>query len=150
MQLREEPTLQTLISPSRETSFLDLLNTYSPNIEKITTAFTSTDKIPPTNNIQSTDIISSTNKSSSTDIPHPLTVPNPSTDIYQSMDTSSPTSLINQVLLGMRGGSAFLSEGQACDLEKGELEGERTSISSGGSKGDKRVPPEKVRKKERK
>ena len=30
LQLREEPTLQTLISPSRETSFLDLLNTDSP------------------------------------------------------------------------------------------------------------------------
>ena len=118
LQLREEPILQTLISISRETSFLDLLNTDSPNIEKITTAFTSTDKIPPTNNIQSTDIISSTDKYSSTDIPHPLTIPNTSTNIYQSMDTSSPTTLINQVLLGMREGSAFLSEGQACDLAK--------------------------------
>ena len=52
------------------------------------------------------------------------------------MDTSSPTELINQVLLGMREGSEFLSEGQACDLAKGELESERTSISSGGAKGE--------------
>ena len=51
LQLREEPTLQTLIYPSRETSFLDLLNTDSPNIEKIIKAFTSTNKIPPTDNV---------------------------------------------------------------------------------------------------
>ena len=136
LQLREEPILQTLISPSRETSFLDLLNIDSPNFEKITTAFTLTDKIPPTYNIQSIDTISPTDKSSSTDIPHPLTVPNTSTDIYQSMDIFSPTTLINQVLLEMREGSAFLSEGQACDLAEGDLEGERTSISSGGAKGE--------------
>ena len=136
LQLREEPKLQTLISTSRETSFLDLLNTDSPTIEKITTAFTSTNKIPPIDNIQSTDIFSSTNKSTSTDIPHSLTVPNTSTNIYQSMDTSSPTTLINQVLIGMREGSAFLSEEQACDLEKGEIEGGRTSISSGCAKGE--------------
>ena len=80
LQLREEPTLQTHISPSRESSFLDLLTTDSPNIEKITKTFTSTD------NIQSTDNIYSTDKSSSTDIPHPLTVPNPSTDILQLVD----------------------------------------------------------------
>ena len=29
-----------------------------------------------------------------------------------------------------------MSEGQACDLAKGELEGERTSISSEGAKGE--------------
>ena len=126
LQLREEPTLQTHTSPSRETSFLDLLTTNSPNIEKITKSFTSTD------NIQSTDIISSTYISSSTDIPHPLTIPNSSTDIQQSMD--SPTELINQVLLGMREMSDFVSEGQARDLEKGEDESERTPTSSGGEK----------------
>ena len=134
LQLREEPILQTLISPSRETSFLDLLNTDSPNIKKITTAFTSTDKIPPTDNIQSTDIISSTDKSSSTDIPHPLIVPSSSTDIHQSMD--SPTKIINQVLLGMREGSDLVSEGQARDLAKGDDESERTPTSSGGAKGE--------------
>ena len=126
MQLREEPTLQTHISPSMGTSFLDLLTTDSPNIEKITQTFTSTD------NIQSIDIISSTDKSSSKDIPHPLTVPNPSTN--QSMD--SPTELINQVLLGMREGSEFQSEGQARDLAKGEDMSERTPTSSGGTKGE--------------
>ena len=34
LQIREEPTLQTLKSPSTEFSFLDLLNTDSPTIEK--------------------------------------------------------------------------------------------------------------------
>ena len=111
LQLREEPILQKLMSPSRKTSFLNLLNTESPNIEKITTTFTSTYKIPPTDNIQSTDIISSTDKSSSMDIPHPLIVPSSSTDIHQSMD--SPTELINQVLLGMREVSDLVSERQA-------------------------------------
>ena len=67
-------------------------------------------------------------------IPHPLTVPNPSTDIYQSMD--SPTNLINKVLLGMREGSDFLSDGQARDLEKGEDVSERTPTSLGGAKGE--------------
>ena len=68
-----------------------------------------------------------------------MTVPNPSTDIHQSMD--SPTDLINQVLLGMREGSEFLSEGQARDLAKGEDVSERTPTSSGGAKGEMRVPP---------
>ena len=107
-----------------ETSFLDLLTTNSLNIEKITKSFTSIDNIP------STDIISSTDKSSSTDISHPLTVLISSIDIHQSMD--SPTELINQVLLGMREGSDFVSEGQARDLEKGEDESERTPTSSRG------------------
>ena len=62
MQLREEPTLQTHISPSRETSFLYLFTIDSPNIEKITKSFTSTD------NVQSTDNISSIDKSLSMDI----------------------------------------------------------------------------------
>ena len=115
LQLREEPTLQTHISPSRETSFLDLLTTDSPNTEKITKSFTSTD------NVQSTDNISSPDKSFSTDIFHLLTVPNPSTDIHQSMD--SPSNLINEVLLRMKEESDFLSEGHARDLAKGEDEG---------------------------
>ena len=128
MQLREEPTLQTHISPSRETSFLDLFTTDSPNIEKITKSFTSTD------NVQSTDNIFSTDKSLSTDIPHLLNVPNPSADIHHSMD--SPSNLINEVLLGMREGSDFQSEGQARDLAKGEDVSERTPTSSGGAKGE--------------
>ena len=132
LQLREEPTLQTHISPSRQTSFLDLLTTDYPNIEKITKSFTSTD------NIQSTDNISSTDKSLSTDIPHPLTVPNPSEQIFISRWIScSPTiPNFNEVLLGMREGSDFLSEGQARDLTKGEDVSERTPTSSGGAKGE--------------
>ena len=145
LQIMEEPTLQTLISPSWETSFLDLLNTDSLNIEKIIKAFTSTDNIQSTNiisstdNIQSMDIISSTDKSLSTDIPHPLIVPNPSTDIHQAMD--SPTEVINQVLLCMREESEFLSEGHARDLAEGEDVSERTPTSSGVQKERLRVPP---------
>ena len=134
LQLREEPTLQTLTSPSRETSFLDLLSTNCPNIEKITKAFTSIDNLPPTDNIQPTYIISSIDKFPSTDIPHPLTILNSSTDIHQSMD--SPTELINQVLLGMRARSKLLSDGQAKDLAKEEDVSERTPTSSGGAKGE--------------
>ena len=48
----------------------------------------------------------------------------------------SPTNLINQVLLGMREGSDFLSEGQDRDLAKGEDVSERTPTSSGGAKGE--------------
>ena len=33
LQFREEPTLQTVTSPSMDSSFLDLLNTDSPTIE---------------------------------------------------------------------------------------------------------------------
>ena len=88
LQIREEPTLQTLKSPSREYSFLDLHNTYSPIFEKITKIFTSTDNIIPTN------IISSTNKSQSTNIPHPLIILVVSMDVHQSMDIPSPTDII--------------------------------------------------------
>ena len=130
LQIREEPTLQTDKSPSRESSFLDLLNTDSPTIEKITKSFTSTD------NIKSTDIISSIDKSPSTDIPHPLIIPVVSTDFHQSMDISSPTEIISQILLGLREGSDIVSERQASDLAKGEAESERTPTSSGGAKGE--------------
>ena len=85
LQIREEPTLQTINSSSRKSSFLDLLNTDSPTIKKITKIFTSTDNITPI------DIIFSTDKSPSMDIPHPLIVPNVSMDIHQSMDNPSPT-----------------------------------------------------------
>ena len=89
LQIREEPTLQTDKSPSKESSFLDHLNTDSPTIEKIRKSFTSID------NIKSTDITSSTDKSSSTDIPHPLIIPVFSTDIHKSMDISSPIEIIS-------------------------------------------------------
>ena len=96
LQLREEPTLQILNTPSWESSFLDLLNTNSPTIEKITKIFTSTDNITPTY------IISLTDKSPSMDIPHPLIVQNVSIDIHQSMDNTSPTEFISKTLLGLR------------------------------------------------
>ena len=130
LQLREEPTLQTLNYPYRESSFLDLLNIDSPTIEKITKILTSTDNITPTN------IISSTDKSSSMDIPHMLIVPTISIDIHQSMDIPSPSELISQILLGLREGRDLLSEGQVCDLKKGEDESERTPTSSGGAEGE--------------
>ena len=129
LQFREEPTLQTLNSSSRESSFLDLLNTDSPTIEKITKIFSSTDNITPT------EIISSTDKCQSTHIPHPLIVPNVSMDIHQSMDNPSPTEIISQILLGLMEGSDLVSEGQVYNLEKGEDESERTPTSSGGTKG---------------
>ena len=89
LQIREEPTLQTLNSPSRKSSFLDLLNTDSPTIEKIIKIFNSTDNITPT------DIISSIDKSPSMNIHHPLIVPNVSMDIHQLMAILSPTELIS-------------------------------------------------------
>ena len=48
----------------------------------------------------------------------------------------SPINLINEVLLEMREGNDFLSEGQARDLEKGEDVSEMTPTSSGGAKGE--------------
>ena len=47
-------------------------------------------------------------------------------DIHQSMDTPSHSELITQTLLGLREGIDLLSEGQDCNLEKGENESERT------------------------
>ena len=57
-------------------------------------------------------------------------------DIHKSMDIPSPSELITQTLIGLREGSDLLSEGQDCNLEKGEAESERTSTSLGGAKGE--------------
>ena len=114
LQLRKEPTLQTVNSPSMASSFLDLLNTDSPTIEKIKKIFTSIDNITPTY------IISSTDKSPLTDIPHPLIITTVSMDIHQSIDIPSPSELISQTLLGLREESDLVSEGQVFYLSKGE------------------------------
>ena len=111
LQFREEPILQTINSPSYESSFLDLLNTDSPTIEKLIKLFTSTDNITSIDNIPITDIISSTDTLSSTDIYHPLIIPTKSMDIYHSMNIPFPSDLIVQILLGLREGSDLLSEG---------------------------------------
>ena len=102
----EEPTLQI-------DSFLELLNSESPIIEKLTQKLTKTS----TYIISSTDNILSTDNSQSMDISHPLItqilIDNFSLmDIHQSMDTPSPTDIIAQTLLGLREGSDYESEGQ--------------------------------------
>ena len=52
------------------------------------------------------------------------------------MDIPLPTDTIAQTLIGLREVSAFKSEGQDCNLEKGDGEIERIHISSGDAKGE--------------
>ena len=134
--LKEEPTLQTNSLLTKDTSFLDLLNSDSPIIEKITQNFTKT----LTDIISSIDNISSADKPPLTDISHPLITPKQlnltSMDIYQSMDTPSPTDIIVQTLLGLRKVSDYESEGHDCNLTKGEEKSERILTFSGDAKGE--------------
>ena len=135
LQLREEPTLQIVNSPTRESSILDHLNTNSPTIEKLTKIFTSTYNTISTSNITSKNIISSTNKLPSMDISHMLITKTQPMDIHQSMDTP-PSEIIAQTLLGLKEWSELESERHDCILVKGEEMSERTPTSSGGAKGE--------------
>ena len=90
--------------------------------------------------ISSTDINLLTDNIPSTDIPHPLSIQSKinisSMVINQSMDIPSPTYIIDQTLIGLREGSAFVSEGHVCSLIKGEEESERILTSPGDAKGE--------------